>query len=143
MWTSRWNTGGSAPGRFTQRAPHRPLLLMATLAVACAVPPGASERGTIPISVRSHNRSSVDVYLLCGDHNAEWLGVSEGKWGRFFEVPATRASCLEGVNFFLVQRNTNRGYWVGPLRLHPRSAIQLTIERYAGLSSARVVANPR
>jgi hypothetical protein len=47
-----------------------PLALTATLALACAIPRGAAEPLSIPISVTSHNRSSVDVYLLYGDRDA-------------------------------------------------------------------------
>jgi hypothetical protein len=115
-----------------------PLALTAPLALACAIPPGAAEPRSIPISVNSHNRSSVDVYLLCGDSDAEWLGVIDGKESGLFEVPTSRARCVRGLNFFLVHRELNRGYWVGPLRLQTGSSVHLTIEKYAGLSVARV-----
>jgi hypothetical protein len=80
----------------------------------------------------------VDVYLLCGDHDAEWLGVVGGKETGVFEIPVSRTRCVQGLNFFLVHREMHRGYWVGPL--HPRAgtSVHLTIEKYAGLSSARV-----
>jgi hypothetical protein len=115
-----------------------PLALAATLSLACAIPRGDSEPLSIPISVSSHNKSSVDVYLLCGDRDAQWLGVVHGKAGGLFEVPASRARCVHGLNFFLVHRNLNRGYWVGPLRPRTGSSVHLTIEKYAGLSIARV-----
>jgi hypothetical protein len=79
----------------------------------------------------------VDVYLLCGDRDAQWLGVVHGKEGGLFEVPSSRARCVRGLNFFLVHRDLNRGYWVGPLRLRAASTVHLTIEKYAGLSNAR------
>jgi len=78
------------------------------------------------------------VYLLCGDRDAQWLGVVHGKEGGLFEVPAARADCVHGLNFFLVPRDFNRGYWVGPLRPRTGSSVHLTIEKYAGLSGARV-----
>jgi hypothetical protein len=112
-----------------------PLALAATAALACGIPRSLSE--PLSISVRSHNRSSVDVYLLCGDRDAQWLGVVHGKEGRLFEVPSSRAECVRGLNFFLVHRDLNRGYWVGPLRLRAASTVHLTIEKYAGLSNAR------
>lgn len=115
-----------------------PLALAATAALACAIPRSHAEPLSIPVSVSSHNRSSVDVYLLCGDRDAQWLGVVHGKEGGLFEVPSSRARCLRGLNFFLVHRDLNRGYWVGPLRLQAASAVHLTIEKYAGLSNARV-----
>ena len=114
------------------------LALATTLSLACAIPRGAAEPLSIPVSVSSHNRSSVDVYLLCGDRDAQWLGVVHGKEGGLFEVPGSRAHCVRGLNFFLVHRDLNRGYWVGPLRLRTGSGVHLTIEKYAGLSVAQV-----
>lgn len=114
------------------------LALTATLAMACAVPPGAVEPRSIPISVSSHNRSSVDVYLLCGDSEAEWLGVVHANDTGVFDVPVSRAGCVRGLNFFLVHRELGRGYWVGPLRPRTGSSVHLTIEKYAGLSVALV-----
>jgi hypothetical protein len=115
-----------------------PLALTATLTLACAIPRGAAEPLSIPISVSSHNRSSVDVYLLCGDQEAQWLGVVHAKDTELFEVPISRARCVRGLNFFLVHRGINQGYWVGPLRPRTGSSVHLTIEQYAGLSVARV-----
>ena len=115
-----------------------PLALAATAALACAIPRSASEPLSIPVSVRSHNSSIVDVYLLCGDRDAQWLGVVHGKEGALFEVPSSRAQCVRGLNFFLVHRDLNRGYWVGPLRPRAGSTVHLTIEKYAGLSTVRV-----
>ena len=117
----------------------RPLLaLTAGAALACAIPRGTAEPLSIPVSVSSHNRSSVEVYLLCGDRDAQRLGVVSGKKTGLFEVPSSRARCVHGLNFFLVHRDLNRGYWVGPLRLQATSTVHLTIEKYAGLSNARV-----
>ena len=115
-----------------------PLALAATAALACAIPRSPAEPLSIPVSVSSHNRSSVDVYLLCGDRDAQWLGVVHGKEGGLFEVPSSRARCLRGLNFFLVHRDLNRGYWVGPLGVRAASTVHLTIAKYAGLSNARV-----
>jgi len=114
------------------------LALAATLSVGCAIPQSGGAPPVIPISVSSHNRSSVDVYLLCGDRDAQWLGVVNGKGVGLFEIPASRAYCVRGLNFFLVHRGLNRGYWVGPVRPRSGSSIHLTIEKYAGLSMARV-----
>jgi hypothetical protein len=76
------------------------------------------------------------VYLLCGEQDAVWLGVLEAKGSRAFEIPESRARCVSGLNFFLVSRKQNRGYWVGPVYPRPGSSIDLVIERYAGLSTA-------
>jgi hypothetical protein len=102
----------------------------------CAALQPATAPSTIPISVRSHNRSEVDVYLLCGNRGAEWIGVVGQKETQVFEIAAERARCVSGLNFFLVSRNRTQGYWVGPVRPAPGGAIALTIEKYAGLSSA-------
>jgi hypothetical protein len=114
------------------------LLPSATILLGCAIPQGPGAPPTIPISVSSNNRSDVDVYLLCGDGDAERLGLVHGKGAELFEIPASRAQCVQGLNFFLVSRSINRGYWVGPLRPRTGSAMYLTIEKYAGLSSAYV-----
>ena len=106
-----------------------PLALAATLSLGCAIPRGATEPVSIPISVNSHNRSSVDVYLLCGDREAEWLGVIDGKESGLFEVPTSRTRCVQGLNFFLVHRELNRGYWVGPLQLRTGHAHEEGCER--------------
>lgn len=115
-----------------------PLALAVAAALACGLPRSPSEPFFIPVSVSSHNRSSVDVYLLCGDRDAQWLGVVQGKGGGLFEVPSSRARCIHGLNFFLVHRDLNRGYWVGPLGVRAASTVHLTIGKYAGLSNARV-----
>jgi hypothetical protein len=116
----------------------KPLVVAGLLSLACALPQNSGELLSIPIAVRSYNKSSVDVYLLCGDRDAQWLGVVHGKETGLFEVPISRARCVHGLNFFLVHRNLNRGYWVGPFRPRTGSSVQLTIEKYAGLSAARV-----
>ena len=117
---------------------NQPVLLAGLLSLACALPQGAGELSTIPVAVRSHNKSSVDVYLLCGDRDAQWLGVVHGKEAGLFEVPAARARCVHGLNFFLVPRDFNRGYWVGPFQMRTGTSVSLTIEKYAGLSAAHV-----
>jgi hypothetical protein len=112
----------------------------ALLLPACAVGSRGTEPVPTPISVssRSHNRSDVDVYLLCGDRDARWLGVVSSKGAASFEFPAESAHCAAGLNFFLLHRDRERGYWVGPIRPRPGELIELVIEKYAPLSTARV-----
>ena len=120
----------------------RPLVLLAALlSLGCAhLPREATPRAT-PVWVRSHNRSAVDVYLLCGDRDARWLGEVRGKGSGALEIPAGRPGCPRGLNFFLVHRLSSRGYWVGPIR--PGGAlVELVIEKYAGLSQVRVGRDP-
>ena len=116
------------------------LVALATcLSLGCALAPGHIETVPIPVWVRSHNRSPVEVYLLCGDRDARWLGTVGVNGSDGFEIPAGQPPCGQGLNFFLVVRNYGRGYWVGPFRPLRRQAVNLVIEKYAGLSSARVL----
>jgi len=110
------------------------LLLTLLPSLACAAAPLS-----MPVWVRSHNRNEIDVYLLCGDRDAEQLGIVYPHEAGIFEVPASRARCVKGLNFFLVRWDINRGYWVGPFRPGSGLGVDLTIEKYAGLSSARLV----
>lgn len=114
------------------------LPFVATLSLACVVPPLS-----IPIWVKSHNHKEVDVYLLCGDRDAEQLGVVPPQQAGMFEIPTSRARCARGLNFFLVRWDIHRGYWVGPFRPRRGLGVDLTIERYAGLSSARLFEDTR
>ena len=106
------------------------------LLVGCALH-GNALPSTTPVLVRSHNGSPVDVYLLCGDHDATLLGSIPEQGSDAYEISAAQRHCMEGLNFFLVVKN-GRGYWVGPLSPTSGSSIQLVIEKYAGLSSARM-----
>jgi hypothetical protein len=83
----------------------RLLALAAVMLSGCAVLQPGTASSTIPISVRSHNRSDVDVYLLCGDRDAEWLGIVGQKETQVFEIAAERARCVSGLNFFLMSRS--------------------------------------
>jgi hypothetical protein len=56
-----------------------------------------------------------------------------------FELVREDSDCPWGLNFFLVVREQGRGYWAGPVRPRERTAIELVIEKYAGLSSVRVL----
>jgi hypothetical protein len=118
----------------------RPLgaALAAALSLGCALAPGGPHQAPTAVWIRSHNRSAVDVYLLCGDRNARWLGVVPEKATEALELPeGAAAHCLRGLNFFLVVRRSGWGYWVGPVRPARGEHIQLVIEKYAGLSSVR------
>ncbi len=116
------------------------LALVALLSLACAVVPRSTQTVPEPIRVLSHsyNRSDVDVYLLCGDRDARWLGLVSEKGAAALEIPAGHARCMQGLNFFLVVRRSGRGYWVGPLRPQAGVYIDLVIEKYAGLSTAHL-----
>ncbi len=114
----------------------QPLALAAIISLACAVPRGPGAPDTIPILASNNNRSDMDVYLLCGDHDAEWLGLVRHDQGEVFEIPASRALCAVGLNFFLVPRGVNRGYWVGPFLPRRGSEVALSIEKYAPRSTA-------
>jgi hypothetical protein len=94
-----------------------------------------------PVGVVSHHRSDVDVYLLCGDHDALLLGVVPAGGFQAFEIPAPKRRCAQGLNFFLVVRGLNKGYWVGPLYPSVDSYVRLVVEKYAGLSTASLQSN--
>lgn len=118
----------------------RPMVALATvLSLGCALPPGGTDPGPASVWVRSHNRSAVDVYLLCDDRDARWLGEVSGKGGDALAIPAGQPYCVRGLNFFLVVHGSGRGYWVGPFWPRRDAHVELVIEKYAGLSSARVL----
>jgi hypothetical protein len=115
-------------------------LLAALVSSACAIGPTAA--GSYPtVWARSHNASEVDIYMLCGNQNAKWVGVVPAKGAAAFELAGEDTYCPWGLNFFLVVRNQGRGYWAGPVRPGTRAAIELVIEKYAGLSAARLLGN--
>jgi hypothetical protein len=82
------------------------------------------------------------VYLLCGNRDAAWLGEVSGRSATAFEMPAGLPHCGRGHNFFLVVRQSGRGYWAGPIRPRNGGLVELVIEKYAGLSSAGVALGP-
>ncbi len=117
----------------------KPSLAVAiVLSLGCALAPRGLPPEPTPVWVRSHNRSPVDVFLLCGSSQARWLGSVPKDGSDGFEIPAEQRSCASGLNFFLVVQNMAHGYWVGPLRPLGGDAVELVIEKYAGLSNARV-----
>jgi hypothetical protein len=121
------------------------LYLTIAASVACAPTHNLLSRGgvqtTTPVGVVSHHRKDVDVYLLCGTNDAVLLGVIPPGGFRAFEIPAARRLCAVGLNFFLVVRQQNKGYWVGPLYPSRDSYVRLVVEKYAGLSTANVQSN--
>jgi hypothetical protein len=109
-----------------------PLLL-----AACALVGRADPAAKTPVAVRSHNANDVDVYLLCGDTHPQWLGTVPKQGVAEYAISRERRICAPGLNFFLVVRTQEKGYWVGPLRgVQPSSYVELVIEKYAGLSTA-------
>jgi hypothetical protein len=80
----------------------------------------------------------VDVYLLCGTSDAQWLGAVSDHSSDAFEIPASQRECAPGLHFFLVVREVEKGYWVGPLRPQRGDVVHLVIEKYAALSNAYV-----
>jgi hypothetical protein len=125
------------PVRLLSGLRSRNALLTASMLLACAVPMNA-QTSQVSVWTRSHNHSTIEVYLLCGDHDATWLGIIGPKETAGLSFPTASTRCVEGLNFFLVDRKHNHGYWVGPMYPRYGSRIELVIERYAGLSSALV-----
>jgi hypothetical protein len=129
--------------RATSHRASSPAILAFALLLGCAASGTVTgSAGPTPVWVRSHNRSAVDVYLLCGNRDAVWLGEVSGRSATAFEMPAGQPSCIRGHNFFLVVRQSGRGYWAGPIRPGNGNLVELVIEKYAGLSSARVALGP-
>lgn len=114
-----------------------PLSLVALLLVACAIPKIDPSLDT-QVWVRSHNGSDVDVYVLCGNRDARWLGAVSLEGTATFSIAPSERRCAAGLNLFLVVRSQDRGYWVGPLRPQGDTYVDLVIEKYAGLSTARL-----
>jgi hypothetical protein len=108
------------------------------LCLACAHPANDPAAAATPVWVRSHNAKPVDVWVLCGENDATWLGRVDVQGSDAYAISAAKRRCAVGLNFFLVVRKPARGYWVGPLRPQFGSRIQLVIEKYAGLSFAQV-----
>jgi hypothetical protein len=117
---------------------RRSLAWMAPLLAGCALPRESGPPVDTEVAVRSHNASDVDVYQLCGDGDAEWLGLVPARSGALFAIPPGRRLCASGLNFFLLVRSQERGYWVGPVRPQHADGLELVIEKYAGLSSVAV-----
>ena len=116
----------------------RALPWMASLLTACAMLRGGGPPVNTEVWARSHNASDVDVYLLCGDTDAEWLGVVPQHSAASFAIRPARRLCARGLNFFLVVQKQGSGYWAGPVRPQRTDEVFLTIEKYAGLSSVAV-----
>jgi hypothetical protein len=114
------------------------LFFGSVLLLACAGATGHKLPKATPVLVRSHNESAVDVYLLCGDHDATRLGLVTGKGTGEYQISPRRRRCAVGLNFFLVPAKRSRGYWVGPFLPREDEQVILIIERYAGLSVANV-----
>src|SRR4051812_47235282 len=104
--------------------------LSALMLFGCALPM-TQETSQVSVWARSHNRSDVDVYLLCGNRNARLLGIVHSRETAAFDFPSAQTRCAGGLNFFLVDRAHNRGYWVGPMHPVPGDKINLVIEKYA------------
>ena len=120
-------------GRLLLPAPF----LAAPILLGCALPL-TMQTAQVSVWARSHNRSTVDVYLLCGDRDARWLGVIRPNEASALDFPSAQARCVQGLNFFLVARESHRGYWVGPMYPQVGSRIDLVIEKYAGLSNVNL-----
>jgi hypothetical protein len=88
---------------------------MTRWAHSCRAGRPEAERSAV-IAVRVNSRPSGYVWKLC----------------------PTDRQCVRGVNFFLVVRSQERGYWVGPVRPQGDTYVQLVIEKYAGLSTAEL-----
>jgi hypothetical protein len=108
------------------------------LSLGCFLAPGPPDPTPTPLWIRSHNQSPIDIYVQCGG-TTQWLGTIGQQGAGDLKIPAENRLCARGVNFFLVVEDFGRGYWVGPVAFHRGQAVQMVIEKYAGLSSAEVL----
>jgi hypothetical protein len=90
------------------------------------------------IDLRQSEMRRTRIQKIVREGSVPWLGVVEARAREAFEIPAAYPYCGVGLNLFLVVRRTGRGYWVGPLRHQRGARVELVIEKYAGLSSARL-----
>ena len=125
------------PARIPGKLSFHALFLAAFVLHGCAVPMNM-QTAQVSVWARSHNRSAIDVYLLCGNRDARWLGIIGPNETGALDFPSAQARCVQGLNFFLVARDNNRGYWVGPMYPRAGGRIDLVIEKYAGLSTANL-----
>lgn len=125
------------PVRAVNELLPRTSLLAAAMLFGCAHPM-TTRTAQVSVWARSHNRSTMDVYLLCGDREPRWLGVIGPNEAGALNFPSGQARCVQGLNFYLVDRDRHRGYWVGPMHLQRGFRIDLVIERYAGLSTVKL-----
>jgi hypothetical protein len=115
------------------------LVAVATyLSLGCFLAPGPPDPTPTPLWVRSHNRSPIDVYVQCGG-KTQWLGTISQKGADALQIPAEHRLCARGVHFFIVSQDFGMGYWVGPVRFRRGQAVQMVIEKYAGLSSVETL----
>ena len=117
----------------------RPSILPVTLlTIGCVLAKPLPLAQPVPVMVRSHNRSTVDVYLHC-DGRTSWLGAVPEHGADALEIPVAQTSCVRGFNFFLLVRRAGRGYWAGPVQPSAGGHVDLVIRRYAGLSTAQMI----
>ena len=81
-----WAHGISLP---EMRQPQKCLVFVAIASLACAIGPRAAQPDPM-VWVRSHNKSEVDVYLVCGNRDAKWIGLVPPKGRAAFELAAER-----------------------------------------------------
>ena len=115
-----------------------PVLVAAVLSLGCGLATPRPLAQPVPVWVRSHNRSTVDVYLSCNG-STSWLGAVPDHGADALEVPIAQTACARGFNFFLLVRRAGRGYWAGPVQPAANAHVELVIERYAGLSTAEMI----
>ncbi len=116
--------------------------LLALLACGCAGtlhPAGADVAAAkTTVSVRSYHAEAMDVYAVCGEHDAVLLGTVAAEGEADFAPARSDMVCATGLRFAMVRQGEKTGgYVTEPVAVMPRH-IDLLIEKYPALSYWRV-----
>lgn len=112
--------------------------MVALLCLGCAASTRAADFGgplETTVSVRSLHEEAMELYTLCGEHDAVDLGSVPALGEVEFSVPAAALSCAPGLRFVMVPVGRTGGYVTAPVSTTPPRHIDLRIEKYPGLSA--------
>ncbi|HET9983533.1 MAG TPA: hypothetical protein VFQ38_08095 [Longimicrobiales bacterium] len=111
--------------------------MIALLCVGCAATTraaGGSADVETTVSVRSLHDHAMELYTLCGEHDAVRLGSVPALGEAEFSVPAAAMLCAPGLRFAMVPVGRTGGYITDPVSTTVPRHIDLRIEKYPALS---------
>ncbi len=118
--------------------------LLALLVCGCAAgmrsgaSPAESHPARTSVAVRSYHDEAMDVYAICGAHDAVLLGRVDAQGEAEFTPARSEMVCATGLRFAMVPAGQKTGgYVTEALGVMPRH-IDLLIEKYPALSYWRV-----
>ncbi len=86
------------------------------------------------VSVRSYHAEAMDVYAICGEHDAVRLGTVAAEGEAEFAPARADMVCATGLRFAMVPAGQKQGgYLTEPVAVIPHT-IDLFIEKYPALS---------